>query len=395
MREIVIAQSLDTRNVTVHNLGMAVTGHTSDHPKPQISERAVVPPPGTRTSTGAVSIRDVAAAAGVSYQTVSRVINNHPSVKLATRELVTATIESLGFRPNRAARALAGGPVQSVTVLTPNTTLYGYTAALHGIEEAARAAGFAVGVRVVESAAPAGVRDAVARAVEPGGALIVIAYDAAGTEVLAAVPPDVPMAATVETPVGDEGAGKPWVWIDDRKASTEATRYLLGLGHRTVHYVSIPSSTDTSQRMVGWRTALEEAGAGVPDLVGGGWEPLAGYRAGRELARDPAVTAVLCGNDDLALGVLRAMHEAGRDTPGEVSVVGFDDTPMAAYLTPSLTTVRLDFAQLGRSCFALLHAIVDPAATPPGGIPRPEPRPEPELIIRESAGPPPGRQRDS
>jgi len=124
----------------------------------------------------------------VSYQTVSRVINNHPSVKPSTRALVTATIESLGFRPNRAARALAGGPVQSVTVLTPNTSLYGYTAALHGIEQAARAAGFAVGVRVVESAAPAGVKDAVARAVEPGGALIVIAYDMAGTEVLAAVP---------------------------------------------------------------------------------------------------------------------------------------------------------------------------------------------------------------
>src|SRR4029077_2493191 len=93
------------------------------------------------------SIRDVAAAAGVSYQTVSRVINEHPMVKQSTRELVLATIEELGYRPNRAARALAGGPVESVTVVTSNTTLYGYAAALQGIEEAARGAGFTVGVR--------------------------------------------------------------------------------------------------------------------------------------------------------------------------------------------------------------------------------------------------------
>ena len=93
----------------------------------------------------------MAAAAGVSYQTVSRVINGHPSVRPATRELVLAAIEELGFRPNRAARVLRGATARSVTVLTPNTSLYGYQAALQGIEEAARAAGFAVGVRVVDS----------------------------------------------------------------------------------------------------------------------------------------------------------------------------------------------------------------------------------------------------
>ena len=201
------------------------------------------------------SIRDVAAAAGVSYQTVSRVINEHPTVKPSTRELVLATIEELGFRPNRAARALAGGPVESVTVLTSNTTLYGYAAALQGIEEAARGAGFAVGVRVVDSDAEDVVTDAVARAVEPGSALIVLAFDRAGTSVLAAVPHGVPMVAAVETPVGTEGEGQPWVWMDDREAARNATRYLLGLGHETVHYVGIPSSTDNSQRTAGWLQA--------------------------------------------------------------------------------------------------------------------------------------------
>jgi DNA-binding LacI/PurR family transcriptional regulator len=330
------------------------------------------------------SIRDVAAAAGVSYQTVSRVINGHPSVRPSTRELVQAAIEDLGFRPNRAARALAGGPVQSVTVLTPDTSLYGSSAALQGIEEAARAAGFAVGIRVVESAEPAEVSDAVMRAIEPGGALIVIAYYTAGTRTLAAVPPHIPMAALVETPTGDEGAGKPWVWLDDRKAALDATRYLLSLGHRTVHYVSIPYSSRISQRMAGWRAALEAAGAPVPGPLQGGWTPRSGYGAGRALASDPEVTAVLCGNDDLALGVMRAMHAAGRTIPGEVSVVGFDDTPMSKFLTPPLTTVRLDFAELGRACFALLLALLEQKAA----LPRPR-RLEPELIVRESAGPAP------
>ena len=367
---------------------MDVTGHTRDTATPDGDGDDA----GLAASRQA-SIRDVAAAAGVSYQTVSRVINEHPSVRDTTRAHVRAIIDQLGFRPNRAARALAGGPVQSVTVLSPNTTLYGYTAALQGIEEAARTAGLTVGVRVVESTDPAEVRDAVTRAVEPGGALIVIAYDIAGTMALAAVPPRVPMAALVETPAGDEGDGQPWVWVDDRKAAREATRYLLGLGHRTVHYLGIPSSTHTSQRKAGWLAALTEAGTEVPEPVQCGWTPRSGYQAGRALAADPGVTALLCGNDDLAIGAMRAMREAGRDVPSQVSVVGFDDIPAAAYLSPALTTVRLDYAEAGRSCIALLQALLTPEQLTPDRSVSPAPRPEPELIIRESAAPPPGTVR--
>jgi DNA-binding LacI/PurR family transcriptional regulator len=329
-----------------------------------------------------VSILDVAAAAGVSYQTVSRVINGHPSVRVSTRQLVQATIDELGFRPNRAARALRGGPARSVTVLTPNTSLYGYQAALQGIEEAARAAGFAVGVRVLESDQPSEVADAVTRAIEPGGSLIVIAHDRTGAMALEAVPPDIPMAAMVETPAADPGPDRPWVWLDDRKAASQATRYLLSLGHRTVHYLAIPSSTRTSQRQAGWHDALEEAGASVPDPLQCGWTPRSGYAAGQVLASDPAVTAVLCGNDDLALGAMRALRKGGRAIPRDVSVAGFDDTPMSEFLTPPLTTVRLDFAELGRACFALLLALMERKTA----LPRTR-RPEPELIIRESTGP--------
>src|ERR1700689_4959208 len=170
---------LTTIVVTGHNPCMVVTGHTSAPDPARGPAQAAAGAPGRGSRS--VSIRDGAAAAGVSYQTVSRVINGHPRVKESTRELVLATIEDLGFRPNRAARALAGGPVQSVTVLTPNTTLYGHRSALQGIEEAAPAAGFAVGVRIIESTDPEEVSDAVARAIEPSGALIIIAYDETGT----------------------------------------------------------------------------------------------------------------------------------------------------------------------------------------------------------------------
>jgi DNA-binding LacI/PurR family transcriptional regulator len=331
-----------------------------------------------------VNIRDVARAAGVSYQTVSRVINDSPSVKASTRQAVLEAISSLGFRPNRAARALAGGPVQSVTVLASNTRLYGFVAALEGIEEATRAAGFAMGVRAIESAAPQDVHDAVARAIEPAAALIVIAFDRPGVAALRAVPPDVPVAALVETPANQADADSRWVWIDDWQAAWEATSYLLGLGHRRVHYVSIPHSAKASQRMLGWRSALEDAGVPAPQPVPGGWEPRSGYEAGLRLARDPKVTAVLCGNDDLALGVIRALHEAGRAVPESVSVVGFDDTPLAPFYFPALTTVRQDFRALGRVSFAKLRAALGRSLAPEEFV-----VPRAELVIRESAGPPP------
>ena len=190
----------------------------------------------------------------------------------------------------------------------------------------------------------------------------------------------------VETPASPPGGESPWVWTDDREAAYQATRHLLSLGHETVHYVAIPSSTRrTSARTSGWRQALKEAGAPEPRPVQSRWGPAGGHAAALELARDPSVTAVLCGNDDLALGVLRALHEAGRPVPGEVSVAGFDDAPHSAFLTPSLTTVRLDFTGLGRAAFALLHGALEESAPV-----APHPVSVPELVVRESSGPPPG-----
>ncbi|MET7736716.1 LacI family DNA-binding transcriptional regulator [Streptomyces sp. NPDC005402] len=334
-----------------------------------------------------VSLRDVATAAGVSHQTVSRVVNGSPRVKRDTRDRVLRAIEDLGYKPNRLARALAGGLVRSVTVLTSDTTLYGAALALRGIEEAARAEDFTVSVSVLDERARLTPDDVVDRLARPGEPVLVIAFDAAGERAWRALPAEFPAAAVVERPQQEHPGGRPEAWLDDRAAAAQATRYLLGLGHRTVHYLSIPSSTArVGQRAVGWRDALLSADRFVPELLEGGWSPRSGYLAARSVVADPQVTAVLCGNDDLALGVLRAAREAGRDVPGDLSVMGFDDALYAAYTHPTLTTVRLDFEGLGRGAFGMLHRLLDPDNAPT--LPAWD---EPELIVRESTGPAPHR----
>ncbi|TMR10949.1 LacI family transcriptional regulator [Nonomuraea turkmeniaca] len=347
---------------------MEVTGHMPNQDAPR---------------SRSASIWDVARVAGVSQQTVSRVINGKARVSEETRVKVLQVIEEMGYRPNKLARALAGGPVRSVTVLTSDTSLYGAAATLRGMEEAARTAGFSVGISVLEPGS--GQRDVAERLNRPGEAVMVIAFDAAGVRALGALPPDVPVAAAVERRPDIE-TKNPWqVWLDDRAAAAHATRYLLSLGHPTVHYLAIPSSTsELPQRTQGWMDALRAAERPVPEPLHGGWSPRSGYLAVRDLVADPSVTAILCGNDDLALGVMRAAREAGRDIPGDLSVVGFDDSPPAAYLNPSLTTVRLDFQGLGRACFNLLHRRLDPHTAP--AVPAWS---EPELIVRESSGPAP------
>jgi DNA-binding LacI/PurR family transcriptional regulator len=331
----------------------------------------------------APSIRDVAAAAGVSYQTVSRVLNNSPKVRADTRQQVLDVIARLQYRPNRAARALGLGRAKAVTVVTANTMLYGYASVLQGIEEAARLMGLAVGVRVVESDDPADVRQAVDYVTDPSaGRVVVVAFDAAGAEVLRALPADVPAVAATEAG-GLPDSGRTMIFLDERQAAADATRHLLALGHRTVHHVAIPSEVGRNARQGGWRAALEEAGARVPAVVPAGWDSHSAYLAGRRLAADRAVTAILCGNDDTALAVRRALYEAGRDVPGDVSIVGFDDVPGAAYWTPALTTVRMDFVALGRRCLSALMAELTDAAPPLTSLDGPR------LVVRESTAPPP------
>jgi DNA-binding LacI/PurR family transcriptional regulator len=332
--------------------------------------------------TRPVSIFDVAKRAGVSHQTVSRVINDAPMVADRTRAKVKAAIADLGYRPNRSARALAGGAVRSVTVLTTDTSLYGTAETLRGVEDAARAAGFTILISVLDPDQDYGEADILGRLPQDGAPAIVIAHDETTTAAMHVLQRAQP-GATVAT--GGEHLGldrdpEDWlVALDDRTVAERATRYLLDMGHATVHYLAIPSK---ASRQAGWEAALARAGVEVPEVVVSGWTVGSAYEAAVGLVSRPGVTAILCGNDDLAFGVLSAAHRAGRSVPGDLSVIGFDDSPLAAYHVPPLTTVDLDFRGVGRGAFELLRRKLE------GGThPRPSWR-SPELIVRETSGPP-------
>jgi DNA-binding LacI/PurR family transcriptional regulator len=322
---------------------------------------------------------DVARQAGVSHQTVSRVLNGHPNVSPHTRASVLAAIRDLGYRPNAAARTLVTGRTNVLGVISFDTTLYGPASMLYGIERAARP-GYSVTIaslaRFDRGALPEAVELFLGQAVD---GIIVIAPETTAVKALTGLAPDIPLVA-----VGcGTRAPLPSVTIDNLSGAAQATRHLLNLGHQTVHHIAGPDSwLDAQERVDGWRQALRSAGAPEPGLLRGDWSARSGYEIGHRLAAMPEVTAVMCGNDQMALGLLRALAEHGRRVPDDVSVVGFDDIPEAAFFLPPLTTVRQDFGELGRRALHLLMDRIAGQYQPDAVLPI-----EPELVVRASAGP--------
>jgi len=328
---------------------------------------------------------DVAARAGVSHQTVSRVINGHPSVAPDTRERVQRAIAELGYRPNLAARALVTGSTRTIGLVSVKIDQYGPAQTMLGLESAARAAGYSVSVAILDHATAGAVREAVDRFVAQSVDAIVAlsTYDDAA-EALASLDAPVPMVAVQ---VGG-GEDRPAVGVDQVAGARLATGHLLALGHSTVHHVAGPvDSQEARGRVEGWRAELAAAGAPVPEPIQGDWTPASGYAAGRRLAArlraGDVVTAVFAANDQMALGLLAALHEDGLSVPCDVSLVGFDDLPEAPYFTPPLTTVRQDFAELGRRGVQLVLARLRGDDLHPDAV-------QPALIVRASTGPPPG-----
>lgn len=323
---------------------------------------------------------DVARLAGVSHQTVSRVLNGHPNVSPATRANVLAAIRDLGYRPNTAARALVTGKTNVLGVISFDTTLYGPASMLYGIERAARP-GYFVAIASLPSFDRASLTEAVERFLGQAVAgIIVITPHTAAVEALAGLAIGVPLVA-----VGCAGSvPMPSVRIDNAAGAALATRHLLDLGHRTVHHIGGPDSWhDAMDRIDGWRRALRAAGAPEPEMPRGDWSARSGYEAGRVLAAQPGVTAVFCANDPMAVGFLRAAAEAGRRVPRDVSVVGFDDVPEAAYFSPPLTTIRQDFGALGERALHLLMSQITA-----GGEAPPPPPVVPQLVVRSSSAAP-------
>ena len=327
---------------------------------------------------------DVAARAGVSVMTVSRVLNGFPGVADGTRRRVEGAVAALGYHANTAARVLAGGRSRTLGVIGVETEQFGPSHILFGIEAAAREAGHLLSFVTLSRSAK-----------EMAATLEHLrASHVEGIIVVAPITPVIDAVGRIEKNMalvvvgGDPRSSAATVTIDQVAGARMATGHLLDLGHRTVHHVRGPRSwVDAAARMRGWTDALHMTGAGRSAPLVGDWSARGGYLAGARLARDPDVTAVFAANDQTALGILRALHEAGRRVPEDVSVVGFDDTPESSYFLPALTTIRQDFGEVGRRSVKLVLALMDGnAAERHIVVPA-------QLVVRESTSRPGARAR--
>ena len=328
---------------------------------------------------------DVARLAGVSQKTVSRVVNGAPHVRPDVVERVRRAIAELGYRPNGAAQALARARTHTIGVLALGTPLYGPSRRVLTLEHEARRLGWTLALTSVPDLSAGevarGIESLLQRNVE--GLVVEVPHHLIDIDprLLHGLPvvtsagliPGLPLQALVDT--------------NQAEISAEVTTYLLDLGHETVHHVGGPRDWDAAvKRQDGWRSALLERGRPVPPPQHGDWPSAFGYAAVVRLAQQPAVTAVFAANDSMAVGLLRAFHEAGRRIPADVSVVGFDDVPDAAFQMVPLTTVAVDTEGPERRIFAELLRMIEGAPAPTGQITVAQHR----LVVRASTGPAPG-----
>lgn len=326
------------------------------------------------------TMQDVARHAGVSAQTVSRVLRRHPNVSERTRVAVEEAVARLDYRPNRAASALSSGRSRTLGVIMWSMVQSSGLLISRGIESAAHEAGYTVETLTVTEPLAESVEAAVAALVHQAAAGIILALPMHDpnprlAQLLATVP-----SVSLDGALPEHG---PSISVDQETIARIATTHLLDLGHRTVWHVAGRSDwKDASARERAWRDTLERAGRSVPPVAHGDWTPASGYRVGQTLAADPQVTAIFVASDEMAFGVLRALREAGRQVPDEVSVVGVDDIALAAYASPGLTTVAQPFEEVGERAVRRLLAAVEDRPHEPG------PAMEPTLIVRDSSGPP-------
>lgn len=319
-----------------------------------------------------VSMALVAARAGVSSQTVSRVANDSPRVDPATRQRVEQAMAELGYRPNRAARALRTGRTQTLGLVAQTLATVGNSRMLQAVADAASARGYAL--TVVTLGDDGDIVRAFDRLHDQGvdGAIVlneatVLAREAAAAGIRLVVI-DSPQDARFAVVATDHAAG-----------AQAATAHLLAAGHRTVHHLAGPvGSFAASERERGWHDALVAAGADAPDVVRGDWTAASGHALAEQLVAAGGMTALFAANDQMALGALRALADAGLHVPDDVAVIGFDDIADAAEFRPPLSTVRQDFDTLGEQAVQCLTELID------GGTPA-DVRLTPVLTPRASA----------
>jgi len=349
-------------------------------PVPEVAPKANAPAASAAPGRGHGSqprMEDVGSVAGVSHQTVSRVLNDFPKVRPATRARVLAAIEELGYRRNTAARTLVTRRSGTIGVITADMNHFGPASIMLGLESASRAAGYNLSLAGLPEISATSLGTAVDRVLDQAvEAVVIIAAHEAALALAQSLHIGVPLVL-VE---GDPSATPLTAGVDQIAGARMATNHLLDLGHESVLHLPGPGEwLEATARREGWRMALEERGCPVPALmVEGDWSARSGYQAGRAMLAESRPTAIFAANDQMALGVLRALHEAGLGVPEDVSVVGFDDMPESGYYTPPLTTVRQDFRELGQRIMALVLRVLA------GEVNASEPLVEPLLIVRSS-----------
>lgn len=314
-----------------------------------------------------VGVREVAAAAGVSTQTVSRVINDHPHIRPETRERVEVAMAELGYRVNNAARALGTATTRTIGVLASDSDLFGPAAGIAALEAAARATGRWISTAYADGADTDAVVAAAEHLLVQGVDGIVVVAPHAGTrEQLAAAKLGVPLVSLHGDASGQSAA------------IALAVDHLVERGHRRIAQLSGPGAwVEAAARAGGVVAALARHGLEPAGVWEGDWSARSGAALAAPIAdvlRTPdAPTAIVAGNDQMALGLIAGLDALGIRVPEDVSVTGFDDNPDAAYYRPALTTVRLDVAGEARRCIeALTAGVSDPEAA------------EARLIVRAS-----------
>lgn len=317
---------------------------------------------------------EVARLAGVSHQTVSRVLNDQAGVRPETRERVLQAVGELGYRRNLTARALVTRQSSLLGVIWMGAGFYGPSSTVASIEVAARACGWAALVAAVKDTAD--VLPALEGFAERGaGGFVVVAPQEGIAEVVRPAVGDVPTIL-----VSDMGADPVLhtVSVDQRLGAQIATSHLVERGARRIVHISGPVDWfDARARLAGWRDVVRDRGLSEPPVAQGDWNARSGYDCARALVRDGLPDAIFCGNDAMALGALAALREAGIDVPGQVRVVGYDDIDGTAWSAPPLTTVRQPFGDLGALCMEVMLRAID--GEPPG-----KHRIEPRLMVRRS-----------
>ena len=326
---------------------------------------------------------DVARLAGVSHQTVSRVINGHSSLRPETRDRVLAAIRQLGYRPNTAARALVTRRSATIGVIGSKGGFWGPSTVHRTVQTAGREAGYFVSAASLPGLTRDELLDAInhLRNQSVEGIVLIAATD----EALEVARAQESLGLPVVVVEGDEAKTHWTVGVDQVAGAELGTRHLVDLGHTEIVHVAGPQSwTEARARLAGYRQAMYASGLRPSPHVEGTGRPAAASRSVSSWPGAPEVTAVFCANDHMALGVLRALFEAGIRVPDDISVVGFDDIPESPYLIPPLTTVRQDFTAVGRRAIEILQAAI-------GGTPAPDRLISPELVVRASSAAPRAR----